>query len=264
MNWRIYSIKKAAVSITVTLDLLAINLLPTLALPTQNQTKGIVNINQVAQFMPPRGIGAPSRTAGGGSRDTGCGNSEEISGSPLRALVPSLPESNNWAVTVAANPQFFVYVPKSSARNAEFALKDEDQNDVYRTKLPISGQEEIIEIRLPENTSLQVGKRYSWYFSMFCNTRDRSQNPSINSWSLRTELNSNLSAKIKQAAPIERYKLYAQNGIWHEAVATLAEERRKNPADSTLASEWKKLLESAGIKNLVDAPFTLIQLENSK
>ena len=264
MNWEIFWVKKAAVSVTVALNLFTLNIQPTLAFTTQNQTKGIVNIYQVAQYTPPRGMGAPSRTVGGATRGNSCGNSQEISALPLTALVPSLPENNNWAVTVAANPEFFVYVPKSSARKAEFVLKDEAYNDVYRTNFPISGQAEIIEVRLPKNTALQVGKNYSWYFTIFCNPIDRSQNAFIHSWSVRTELNPALDAQIKQAAPIERYKLYAQNGIWHEAVATLAAELRKNPDDSALVAEWKKLLQSAGIKNLVDAPFTLVQLEDAK
>lgn len=261
MNLQNYFLKKTAVSLTVILNLLVINTLPTLALKTENQAKLMVNVNQVAQFVPPRGMSGPRSTAGGGTRGNSCSNTQENSGLQLTALVPTLPASNNWAATVAANPQFFVYLPKSSAKKAEFVLKDAAQNDIYRASFPISGQAEIIELRLPKTTSLDVGKQYSWYFTLFCNSLDRSQNAFTNSWSLRTELNSALAAKINQAQPIERYKLYAQNGIWHEAVATLAEERRKNPNDSTLATEWKKLLESAGIKNLIDAPFTLIQLE---
>jgi hypothetical protein len=264
MNWQIYLLTKAAVSLTLTLDLLVINILPTLSLNTKKQPEVNVNINQVAQYIPPRGMSAPSSTAGGGTRGNSCGNTQETSRLPLTALVPNVPENSNWAVTVAASPKFFVYVPKSSARKAEFVLKDEDQNDVYRTSFAISGQAEIIEIRLPEKTSLPIDKPYSWYFTLFCNPIDRSQNAFTNSATLRIKINSALEAQINQSKPIERYKLYAQNGIWHEAVATLAEERRKNPDDATLAAEWKKLLESAGIKDVVDAPFILVKLEDTK
>lgn len=264
MNWQMSLCKKTAVSLAVIIDLLFLNNLPTLALQAENQTKEIININKVAQYVPPRGMSGPRSTAGGGTRGNSCSNTQENSSPQLTALVPTVPATNNWAVTVAANPRFFVYVPKSSARKAEFVLKDAAQNDIYRVNFPISGQAEIIELRLPQNTVLQIGQQYSWYFTLFCNSVDRSQNAFTNSWSLRTELNSTLANQINQAEPIERYKLYAQNGIWHEAVATLAEERRKSPNDPTLATEWKKLLESAGIKDLVEAPFTLIQLEETK
>lgn len=264
MNLQMYLLIKAAVSLTVVLNFLFTNILSTLSLAAENHTKVIANINQVAQYVPPRGMSGPRTTAGGATRGNSCSNTQNVSGLSLTALVPTVPETNNWAVTTAANPPFFIYVPNSSARKAEFVLKDEAQNDIYRTSFPLSGKAEIIELRLPKSTSLEIGKQYSWYFTIFCNSLDRSQNAFTNSWSMRTELNSALAAQIQQAEPIERSRLYAQNGIWHEAVATLAEARRQNPDDAKLAGEWKKLLESAGIKDLVDAPFTLIQLEEAK
>jgi len=252
---------KAAVSLGLTLNLLPVSLLlpQTLGLTTINKTEAITNSNQLAQYRPPRGMGSPGQTASGGTRDLRCPQDKEIAGPYLTALMPNDNSNDNPALMVDSNPKFFIYLPKTAAKKAEFVLKDESRKDVYRKSFSLSGEAGIIEVQLPPNTSLQIGKKYNWYFTMFCNPQDRGQSVFINAWSQKTELDSALAAKIQQAAPEKCANLYAQNGIWHEAVAILAEERRKKPNDPALADEWKKLLESAGVQKIGDVPFTLTQ-----
>lgn len=219
-------------------------------------------VSAIAQYVPPKGIGAPS-TVGGGTRGGKCEQDQNISGVPLTALMPNLkPEEGLFALTVETNPEFFFYVPQTHARLAEFVLKDENGKDIYRVNLPITGSPEIASFRLPKNAvSLEKNQNYQWYFVIVCPQRNRRQFLTVEGWTRRVEISTILASQLQSKNLRDRSKIYAQAGIWHEALATLAEERRNNPNDPLLTSEWKKLLESAGLAEIADLPFAPTRLE---
>lgn len=242
--------------VTLILDLASIPVLTSQAIASSNvaQTSVRRQANEVAQYVPPRGLGAPSITAGGGTRSGGCEQEEPIGQQPT-ALIPNLdnPE-DNWALTVEANPEIFVYLPRTSVRTAKFVLKDEDYKQIYKTDVTISGQAGIGSISLPKNVSLAVGKSYHWYLVILCNPNSEADYLAVEGWIYRKEKDSSLASQLQNAAERDVPKVYQRNGIWYEAVSSLAQLRRKNPNDTTLASEWKKLLESAGLKELESFP----------
>lgn len=261
MTWQIFRVSKSIFSFALTLELGIITILPTQASAFSLQSQKEVmqpEVGKVAEYIPPAGLGAPPAT-GGGTRSGSCPEVKDNSkGQYLTALMP-VTSSAKLALTVEGNPQFFVYVPQTSARTAEFVLKDENENDVYRTTLPISGEGAIINVILPHTISpLEVDKNYHWYFSVICNPGNRRQDIFVDGWSRRIKLSSTLATELEKADPRERPNLYAKAGIWHEAVSTLAQLLGEAPNDITLATEWKKLLESAGLKQLADSPITLI------
>ncbi|MCL1469875.1 DUF928 domain-containing protein [Argonema antarcticum] len=219
-------------------------------------------IGVVAEYEPPKGIGAPPTVPGGSRSGKKCDQDANVSQPGLTPIIPDASLANGLGLTVSENPQFFVYVPQTLAGSVEFVLKDEEEKDLYRANLPINGKAGIVGLSLPTNTvKLEVGKNYHWYFSIICNPRNRRKDLTVDGWSRRVEMPANLVDKLKSSSERDRANLYAQNGIWHEAVSTLAEERRKAPNDSELAAEWKKLLESAKVKEIGDVPFTVTQLE---
>ncbi|MFB2898413.1 DUF928 domain-containing protein [Aerosakkonemataceae cyanobacterium BLCC-F50] len=243
--------------------LCAIAVFPTqiLALTTIGQKEAISPKGMEIAEYKPRDRGVPSQTASGASRGGKCEQDNNIPGPPLSALVPANDTSR---LTVEGKPDFFVYIPQSSAQMAEFVLKDENQKNLYRTTFPISGKAEIVEITLPNNVyPLEKNQKYYWYFTVFCNTQNRSRNPFINESIERTEINSPNAAQVEKASLRDRSNFYAENGIWHDAVANLAQLRRQTPNDATLVNEWKKLLQSAGLEEFSDFPVTLAKLENS-
>lgn len=256
-----------SIALTLELSIIAVQSSQVLALsqlsPKEVQSLGV---DRVAEYIPPAGMGTPP-TSGGGTRSplsVSCPEDKENKGQYLTALVPTLTPSTNLALTVAAHPQFFVYMPETSARTAEFVLKDENENDVYRQTLSISGSPEIVNLSLPKTVApLKIGKNYHWYFSLVCNPGNRRRDVYVDGWSQRTELSPNLAVQLQKATPSDRPNLYAQAGIWHEALSTLADLCREAPNAPTLAAEWKKLLESAGLKQIADLPIVLTASGNS-
>lgn len=200
-----------------------------------------------AIFEPPPDDGAPAGTAGGASRG-GC-PSDPKEKPFLTALIPATGK----VLTVAERPTLFFYIPKTSARKVGFSLKDETENDVYQTDLAITGNPGIVSVSLPPSApALEIGKTYNWYFSMLCNSSDFSGNLVVNGSLQRTEISSTLAKAQELTSPLERAAFYAKNGIWLEALANLAEARRKQPDDSKIAEQWTELLKSAGLETVAE------------
>ena len=229
----------------LSLGLPAITLYPALViffvppqLPLQSYPESQVSL----KFPPTDERGSPSRTEGGGTRGPSCTQQGEM---PLTVLMPS----NNMGTTVAANPTFFWYVPKTPVKSAEFVVFDDKENEVYKTTFALSGAAGIVQLSLPATVSLEIGKNYMWQLALICDPVDRSKDRSIRGFSRRTKLTPALKTKLEQAAPLEQAKLYAQAKIWHETLTTLAQLRSSRPA------EWEELLKSVGLEAIAQAPF---------
>lgn len=48
--------------------------------------------------------------------------------------------------------------------------------------------------------------------------------------------------------PRERVLLFAENGLWYDALTLLAEERRIKPQDGRITKDWQDLLESPKVE----------------
>ncbi|NMF65511.1 hypothetical protein DP113_34385 (plasmid) [Brasilonema octagenarum UFV-E1] len=66
----------------------------------------------------------------------------------------------------------------------------------------------------------------------------------------RIALKNDLTRRLQTATLRQRVALYAQAGIWQDAVTTLGELRRAKLRDTTLAADWKNLLESVGLEDI--------------
>jgi hypothetical protein len=149
-------------------------------------------------------------------------------------------------------------VPPIPATKAAFSLKDQNNNDIYQTNLAISDQQGIVSVEIPKDTPpLKVGQTYRWSFGVICNA-ETNQEPKVvfvTGEIKRTEPDATLTAKLHAAKPLEQAKIYAENGIWFESLATLAKLRQTQPTDSNLTQEWKQLLESVGLETIANQPF---------
>jgi Domain of Unknown Function (DUF928) len=185
-------------------------------------------------------------------------------GRSLAPLTPNLPNHPpRSGLTVSASPQFFIYSPQTTASTAEFVLKDQNEEDIYRKTFPISGEAKTLVIRLPESVNLEVNRSYHWYFSIVCDPDNLSKNVDINAWTQRIAVNPALANELENADSLTQSGLYAQTGIWYDAIAILAQLRQENSDDAIAAEKWKNLLNSAGLQEFVSIPIETISLEES-
>jgi len=203
--------------------------------------------------------GLPGRRIGGGTRGQ-CFSSV----GRLMALVPE----NNLGFTKKAYPNFLFYLPPTSTSTiVEFVLQDENRQSVYETTFNKTSSGGIINLSLPDATSLAplaIGKKYNWYVSLICNPENRANDIVVDGWIQRVELDSNLTKQLEQTtSPLGRVAIYAKAGLWQDALATLAELRSSQPNDSKLAANWTQLLKTQNLDAIAQEPFLEITIPNS-
>ncbi|MEH1867740.1 MAG: DUF928 domain-containing protein [Nostoc sp.] len=203
---------------------------------------------------PPDDINAPGNRVGGGKR--GCENMDKqfstSKGKLLTALVPVYPFPNAelvFGLTTNSHPTFWFYVPDLTAVSTEFVLQNEAGQTVYQSPVSLSGLPGIISLSLPSTaSSLEIGKRYHWYFNIYCHQ----QQPPVfvDGWIQRVEPNALLKSQLDKATPNQRIALYATNGIWYESLTASAELHRLDPK----SADWAKILQTVGLTDIVAEP----------
>lgn len=198
-------------------------------------------------FIPPNN-GAPNSRVAGGTR--GCAISSLADAKKFTALIPD----KSPVLTAEAYPDILYYIPQvAPGKNLEFALVDEQEQDLYATKFT-PGKAGITKLRLSTfkgMPALQIGKKYRWYLSIICQPEDVSANIIVDGDIQRIEVDPLLKKELSQSSSLDRVALYAVNGIWYDAIAHLYTARQKNPQAALLGRAWIDLLTSIGIDDAI-------------
>lgn len=198
------------------------------------------------------GLGYPSQPTTRG----GC----TIKDQKNKELIPLLPK-NKIGRTVSEYPEFFLYLPKTEAKVAEFVLQDDKGKQIYQTTLNINNSSGVIGISIPTNKNvspLQIGKNYSWSIALICDDKDRSADVFQKGIVRRVEVSADIRSQLQKAEPRLKAVIYAQTGIWQDALSTLIAARRANPNDVDLAADWKILLDSVNLGKIAKEPIAPI------
>ncbi len=204
--------------------------------------------------------GAPSGRQRGAAGRGNCLNNVNI---PLTALVPSIQKSANngqraivatnvWGLTVREHPTFLFYVPYSqTSATGEFVLQDAEDNDIYRATISLPKEPGIVRLQLPpESAPLAVDKMYHWYFKVRC-SQNMASPVFVEGWVQRVNLHPTVANQIASATSSQQQvSLYAENGIWYDTAAILAQMRVQNMEDATSKADWQDLLETIDLSIL--------------
>ncbi|KST65757.1 DUF928 domain-containing protein [Mastigocoleus testarum] len=205
---------------------------------------------QISQTFKTPNRGTPPATAGGATRG-GC--------TEKKGYLTSLMPKQKLGLTVNEYPTFFWHMSKPEVKTAEFLLLDDNDDLVYETNLKLPKKPGIFSFTLPsEAPALKVNKLYHWYLSVNCSSEETDEDITIEGWVERTKPSLALRIKLNNLAPKYRSKVYADAGIWHEAITNVAQQRCSFPSDSNVMLNWKKLLTSVGLNKVVSEPLNNI------
>jgi hypothetical protein len=217
---------------------------------------------QKARFNPPPPPKDPApggRVLGGATRGS-CPKVQQ----DLTALVPFTQEppsiTNVWSLTTAAHPTFWFYIPYSQKDTipAKFILQDQELNQVYQQAIALPNQPGIMSVSLPSDAPvLDVGKRYRWFLIFSCGKEGQAPLVYVEGVIKRVTLSPEITKQLQTATPLQKFAIYAENGIWHEALTTLAKLRQKNPQDTELETQWQDLLISIRLGDVATEPVLL-------
>ena len=188
-------------------------------------------------YQPPK-LGKPARTVGGGSR----GSRDKVP-----ALFVVAPE--HVGQTSSAKPSLFWFVdrvPDSSIR-VEFTLLDEDSVEpLVETVLPNPKRAGVHRIRLSDyGVELDPGSEYEWSVSLVLDPNERSKDIVATSWIDRIPESGELKSRI--ASEGATATVFAEEGLWYDAIGALSDEIDADPGNVQLAEQRADLLRQVGL-----------------
>jgi hypothetical protein len=242
---------------------------------TLRQTTGGASRGNI--FTPAKGNGAPQQASGGASRgtlfapDKGNSTPQQASGGSSRvgsyelnpsavgasgpaALIAVLPQSF-YGTTLSERPTIMVYLPASNAQEAVFSLKDEAGNMQHQMTIPVAEKSGVISVKLPNDApALAVGKNYQWFLALKLDGQLRPSTPYVDGWIERIQPSAELATAMRQKDTLKQAEALGKNGVWYDCVATLAKLHADQPTNVTILKQWKELLSSVSLQEIVTAP----------
>lgn len=213
--------------------------------------------NQQIQFVRPKlpvGTAPGGRRTGGGRRDS-CPNVNP----KLTALVPVTEEpakvQNVWSLTTSERPTLWFYVPytKNSAYPTEFIVQDQEGNSIHRGDITLPDKPGVMKIDFPDSIPpLTVGNSYRWFLNVYCDKQKEAPPVYVEGVVSRVNLSAKAIQQLRNATPQQQAAIYAENGIWHQTLATLLNMHQKNPQSPTAQTAWKNLLSEVGLVEIAD------------
>ena len=193
-------------------------------------------------YKPPL-RGCPAGRVGGGTRGI---KTEQPT---LIALTP-----DHVALTVQEKPSFYWYLSKPTEFKLEFVLIDNNAvKPLIEKQITTPIQNGINCVRLADlNVRLAPGMQYKWFIVLVLDPEHRSKDIIASGAIERVEIPQALQRKLAQASKVEALYLYAENGIWCDAMSTISELIDAAPNDVNLRKMRASLLEQVGLSEVAE------------
>jgi Domain of Unknown Function (DUF928) len=192
------------------------------------------------RYIPNKKRPLPRRTEAAGTR--GCAlDGQAIQVNLLVPTIEPLPQ------TQSDHPTFSWYVanPPKLALTLQFSLIEPGKTrPVYQQQLS-NHQSGVMQLTLPDQIpGLEVGKPYRWSIAWGCNPNRVSEQMYQRAWIERSPINPPPQLQLQQTTSAsERLVVYAQSGIWYDAIALAANHK----TDPKMQAYWQTLLQDGGL-----------------
>ena len=190
-------------------------------------------------YRPPR-RGAPAVRIGGGTR--GIGNQ-------ILELVVFAPDHTG--LTTKQQPTLYWYTSEPVLSKLELTMINDNSVDPQLEKVVASSRSAGIQsIDLSETqTKLEPGLEYRWFVSVIADQDQRSNDIVASGTIQRIIPDTELSTAIAAADESSLIAIYAQQGIWYDAIDSLSQMSSKLPGDKSLIEQRATLLEQVGLQS---------------
>ena len=190
------------------------------------------------KFRPPT-AGAPSVRVTGGSRGSG------DTAITLDVLAP-----DDIGVTTREQPSLFWFQSKPADAKFELTLLQENKvNPLVQVTVERSTKAGIQRMKLSDHgVKLAPGVEYQWVVALVSDPDNRSSDLVASGVIKRVEPTADLKEKIAAATPASLAGVYAEAGIWYDALSVLTDQIEANPENKTLRETRADLLLQVGLK----------------
>ena len=199
--------------------------------------KGLTTPVNMPIYKPPL-RGAPAGRVAGGTR----GVSDKLP--YLCLLVPG-----HVGLTTNDQPSLFYFLSEATSYPVEFVVMEKRAlYPLVETRITSPKQPGIHAIRLSDyGARLKKGIQYRWFVALVPDPQHRSKDVLAAGAIELTDLPSELRTKLQGAHEAEAPSIYAEAGIWYDALASLYTLIEKEPQSSRLRKQRASLLEQVGL-----------------
>ncbi|NJL84483.1 MAG: DUF928 domain-containing protein [Chloroflexaceae bacterium] len=204
-------------------------------------------------FVPPPQRRRPASTIGAGSRqDWSCFSQPSQGFAPeFQPPLPLVPTDSNYGQTQAAHPTFWIYLPRSQARQAILSIRDEAGQYHSQTTFPLTGAPGTVGLSLPLSAPpLEIDRDYEWAVVLVCNQQPLPNDPAVTAWVRRVAM----PPAPALTTPLERAVWYGNNSLWYDTLDQLARGLRSQPNNPALAAAWENVLREGKLETLAERP----------
>lgn len=198
------------------------------------------------QFRPPNTGDLPGRRQGGGTRGGALDRRFPV------ALIPD----SNLGLTTRDRPMLYFYIPpEATEREAELFLINETGSGEGSQLMTLPATPGVIGLPLPDSMPpLQVGDTYRWYFAVRINPVDRSGDLILSGFVQRVAADPALQQELSASAAAAHATIYAERGLWFDAMNLLAMLRLEQPNQAQWQEQWATLLQSVNLAAIAEQP----------
>ncbi len=196
----------------------------------------------VPSYRPPM-RGAPASRLGGAHRGS------EGDDWTLLVLAPE-----HTGQTTAAQPTLYWYTSKDLEQPVEITLIARDAIEPlleHRLEGPVSAGVQSVALA-DFGISLKPDTEYQWFVSAIMDPTQRSKDYTAGAAIQRVAADQQMLARLQNAAVEERPFIYAQAGLWFDAIDALSRRIKALPADSAARQQRRALVEQVGLKMPTD------------
>jgi hypothetical protein len=205
--------------------------------PAETVTSDAKGGSSSAVYKPPL-RGAPGGRVGGGTRGTG-----------REAFVLSVLAPPHTGLTTNEQPVLYWFISSPSSHPVELTLVDPQKTDpLIELKIQPPVAAGVHQVRLAEHgVKLEPTVAYQWYVAVMPDTGRRSKDILAGASLERVAMPPDLVSKLSKAAKADRPAVYAGEGIWYDAIASLNELIDEAPQNAALKAQRAALLREVGL-----------------
>ncbi|MCI0541613.1 MAG: DUF928 domain-containing protein, partial [Verrucomicrobiales bacterium] len=158
-------------------------------------------------------------------------------------------------MTTQEQPSLFWFQSRPADAKFELTLLQEKKaKPIVQVSMERSGKAGIQRLKLSEHgAKLSPGVEYQWVVALVTDPDNRSTDLVASGVIKRITPPTELKQKIAGAPPASLAALYAEAGIWYDALAAVSDQIEAQPENKSLREARSDLLRQVGLKAAADA-----------
>ena len=214
--------------------------------PVVADTAKPANVSAAAMVYKPPMRGAPASRVGGGTRGTGKDN-----------FVLSVLAPDHTGFSSQAQPTLYWYASGPSTTKLEVTvIADTAERPLLTQNLKVTrGGVQSFDLA-KHGITLKPDTEYEWFVSAIPDAAQRSKDITSGGTIRRVAPDPAIQARIAAAGERQAPLIYAEAGLWYDAIDALSRLIERNPGDSELQAQRAALLKQVDLPTIASADKT--------